>query len=71
MVCPMSGTTGPTTVTEEVPNWPSNDLLVVQSSRGRGIGGRLVDAFVQVARLPRYYHHRDFLEYPREPLVRS
>jgi GNAT superfamily N-acetyltransferase len=25
--------------------------------------------FVQVARLPRYYHGRDFLEYLREPLV--
>ena len=25
--------------------------------------------FVQVARLPRYYHGRDFLEYVREPLV--
>jgi GNAT superfamily N-acetyltransferase len=24
--------------------------------------------FVQVARLPRYYHHHDFLEYLREPL---
>jgi GNAT superfamily N-acetyltransferase len=24
--------------------------------------------FVQVARLPRYYHDRDFLEYVREPL---
>jgi GNAT superfamily N-acetyltransferase len=25
--------------------------------------------FVQVARLPRYYHHHDFLEYMREPLL--
>jgi GNAT superfamily N-acetyltransferase len=25
--------------------------------------------FVQVARLPRYYHGRDFLEYLREPLA--
>jgi GNAT superfamily N-acetyltransferase len=79
-----------------------HDLLVVQSSRGRGVGGRLVDAlcgraatlgaarcylrcpatephrrfyerlgFVQVARLPRYYHHHDFLEYLREPIVRA
>jgi GNAT superfamily N-acetyltransferase len=79
-----------------------HDLLVVQSSRGQGVGGRLVEAFcgraavlgaarcylrcpatephrrfyerlgfVQVARLPRYYHHHDFLEYLREPLVGS
>jgi GNAT superfamily N-acetyltransferase len=79
-----------------------HDLLVVQSSRGRGVGGHLVEAFcgraailgaercylrcpatephrrfyerlgfVQVARLPRYYHHHDFLEYLREPLVRD
>jgi GNAT superfamily N-acetyltransferase len=27
--------------------------------------------FVQVARLPRYYHHHDFLEYLREPLPTS
>src|SRR6266545_3190529 len=27
--------------------------------------------FVQVARLPRYYHGRDFLEYVREPLPRT
>jgi GNAT superfamily N-acetyltransferase len=27
--------------------------------------------FVQVARLPRYYHHHDFLEYLREPLSES
>jgi GNAT superfamily N-acetyltransferase len=27
--------------------------------------------FVQVARLPRYYHGRDFLEYVREPLPRG
>jgi len=27
--------------------------------------------FVQVARLPRYYHHHDFLEYLREPLPRA
>ena len=27
--------------------------------------------FVQVARLPRYYHHHDFLEYLREPLHAS
>ncbi len=27
--------------------------------------------FVQVARLPRYYHHHDFLEYLREPLRRG
>jgi GNAT superfamily N-acetyltransferase len=27
--------------------------------------------FAQVARLPRYYHDHDFLEYLREPLVRG
>jgi hypothetical protein len=27
--------------------------------------------FAQVARLPRYYHGRDFLEYVREPLPRG
>jgi GNAT superfamily N-acetyltransferase len=27
--------------------------------------------FVQVARLPRYYHGRDFLEYLREPLAQE
>jgi len=26
--------------------------------------------FVQIARIPRYYHGRDFLEYMREPLAR-
>ena len=79
-----------------------HDLLVVEGRQGRGIGGRLVEAFCeraaalgaarcylrcpatephrrfyerlgfsQVARLPRYYHDHDFLEYLREPLVRG
>ncbi len=79
-----------------------HDLLVVEGRQGRGIGGRLVEAFceraaalgaarcylrcpatephrrfyerlgfAQVARLPRYYHDHDFLEYLREPLVRG
>jgi hypothetical protein len=39
-----------------------HDLPVVQTSRGRGVGCRLVEAFVQVARWPRYYHHHDFPE---------
>jgi GNAT superfamily N-acetyltransferase len=79
-----------------------HDLLVVEGSRRRGVGGRLVEAFCdraaalgaarcylrcpatephrrfyerlgfsQVARLPRYYHDHDFLEYLREPLARG
>jgi hypothetical protein len=39
------------------------------TDRHRGFYERL--GFVLVARLPRYYHGRDFLEYVREPLPRG
>jgi GNAT superfamily N-acetyltransferase len=41
-------------------------LRCPDSDRHRRFYERL--GFVQVARLPRYYHGRDFLEYLREPL---
>jgi ribosomal protein S18 acetylase RimI-like enzyme len=42
-------------------------LRCPDTDRHRGFYERL--GFVLVARLPRYYHGRDFLEYLREPLV--
>jgi hypothetical protein len=45
-----------------------HDLLVAEG-RHRRFYERL--GFVAVARLPRYYHDHDFVEYLREPLVRE